>query len=407
MAIEELLRAVERARARSRARRAGYRVALLGSALLAAGLALERSGVDLPLYRLPPAEGVAPFPGFLAISFAALLQGVLFLAILLTAAWAVAAGAPRLLERAPRRTAADLDARFGTDRFSAALEARGPLAPLVAREASDPPPPRHALALAPPGRLRRWLLRLAMLVVLAVALLPGVAPDGKEGAAPVAGRPETGGAASPLALLLDGPREAFAPGQPILLDLLGRRGDATGGALSLPVALRIDDGPPRPVPGTLEIPAGEGAEGRLRFDLLVAEDASALAPGSHRAVAVAGGVESNAYLFRIDPAAARTPPPPPPAPQDPPRPEAGPEPKGTKEEWKPKFVEPLVREGPKREKQARVPIEAPDGGAPVDRPLDEAWPELQRRQEAALGRPGLSPESRALIRAYFERLRPR
>ena len=46
------------------------------------------------------------------------------------------------------------------------------------------------------------------------------------------------------------------------------------------------------------------------------------------------------------------------------------------------------------------------GGAPTDKPLKEAWPELKKRREAALKRPGLSPHARKLVKEYFDKLRP-
>ena len=48
----------------------------------------------------------------------------------------------------------------------------------------------------------------------------------------------------------------------------------------------------------------------------------------------------------------------------------------------------------------------PGGGAPRESSLEEAWPELERRKEAALNRSGLSPAARELVRRYFEELRP-
>ena len=61
----------------------------------------------------------------------------------------------------------------------------------------------------------------------------------------------------------------------------------------------------------------------------------------------------------------------------------------------------------KIEKLAKVPIEVRGGGAPEERSLEEAWPELERRREAALDRPGLSPAARQLVREYYEQLRPK
>ena len=74
---------------------------------------------------------------------------------------------------------------------------------------------------------------------------------------------------------------------------------------------------------------------------------------------------------------------------------------------KPKFVEPLVKGDETKKKMAKVPIEVPEGGGgPQEKPLDEAWPELERRREEALNRPGLSPAARKLVREYFDLLRP-
>ena len=83
-----------------------------------------------------------------------------------------------------------------------------------------------------------------------------------------------------------------------------------------------------------------------------------------------------------------------------------PEQGGALPEQRPRFVEPLVREGEKVEKRARVPIEVPGGGAPREASLDEAWPEMERRKEAALNRTGLSPAARELVRTYFDSLKP-
>ena len=49
---------------------------------------------------------------------------------------------------------------------------------------------------------------------------------------------------------------------------------------------------------------------------------------------------------------------------------------------------------------------AQGGGAQQEKPIEEAWPELLRRREEALNRPGLSPAAKKLVREYFERLRP-
>jgi hypothetical protein len=130
-----------------------------------------------------------------------------------------------------------------------------------------------------------------------------------------------------------------------------------------------------------------------------------LKAGDHEAIARAGILESNVYRFRIEPppggetqsprAEPPSAPPPPPA--------AG----GGPEEATPKFVEPLVKGDEKVRKKAKVPIEVPGGAGGVkEQPLEEAWPELERRREEALDRPGLSPAAKKLVREYFERLRP-
>jgi hypothetical protein len=74
---------------------------------------------------------------------------------------------------------------------------------------------------------------------------------------------------------------------------------------------------------------------------------------------------------------------------------------------KPRFVEPLVKGDEQITKKAKVPIEVPEGGGGQhEKPIEEAWPELERRREEALNRPGLSPAARKLVREYFELLRP-
>jgi len=138
--------------------------------------------------------------------------------------------------------------------------------------------------------------------------------------------------------------------------------------------------------------------------------AGGLAAGEHVAVAHAGGLASNEYRFRIEapePPGAEPPPRDPRAPKPKPKPDPPPGAKapGSDPKLERKFVEPLVRDGQKVKKKTRVPIEVP-GGAPQTRTLAEAWPELLRRREAALKRPGLAPHVRKLVREYFERLRP-
>jgi len=390
----------ERARARAVAARAAGTLALVGAAATAVALFAERAGADLPLFDLPFREGVAT-PGlrifaWLAISLAGLWQGALLLAAVLAAAAVVrVAGAP-FLRRPPARTASDLGARTGTDGFSAALEAEGPLAPMVTAFALATRVPPRALAGPRPSRWKRRLTCAAILAVALVALMPGTAPGG-EGPAPVGGASAPGERDLPLTLRLIGPGQVFLPHEPVPIVVVGEAAEPPDAPRTLPIALEIDGGTPRDTGRALTMGASDGAGLNLR------EFARDLASGEHRAVALAGGARSNEYRFRIaEPPGAANPPPPPPRPP-PPSPGQG----GGGAAPTPKFVEPLVREGPTVEKNARVPIEVPGGAATEERTVEQAWPELQRRLEAALDRPGLSPSSRALVREYFERLRPR
>lgn len=392
MSVPRLLETCEGRRARSVARRLGGWTGLAGTLVVAAALFLERAGVDLPLLALPAGGG--HFFGWVLISLAGLFQAALALAAVFAAAFAVSrAGA--LLRRPALATARDLDARLGTDRFLSAIEAQGPLAPLVERAALSHPPPPGLLDPGPPGFLRRWLTRAAVVLALLIALLPGIAPAGEAGPAPVPGEPGAGERKVPLELVLVGPDGTILPDRPVPMALTAK----AEGEFDLPVRLCFDGGEERAT--TLRIASRAGAA--VRFDLL--PWLAGLAAGEHRLVARAGEAESNAWIFRLEPPPAAEPPPPPASPENAPPPEGGEQ--GTREPTRPKFVEPLVREGETVEKDARVPIEAPDGGAPSDQPIDKAWPELKRRQEAALNRPGLSPGARALLRAYFERLQPR
>ncbi|MGQ0613344.1 MAG: hypothetical protein ACT4PV_06375 [Planctomycetaceae bacterium] len=403
MSVAALLRGQERARARGVARRTARRVFLLGAAAVAAALFLERSGFDPPWLALP-FPGGAGVPGlrvfaWIAISLAGLLQGALLLAWILAAALVVRTVGPRLLRRAPRRTAEDLDRLLATDRFSAAREAKGPLAPIVVACALRHPPSPALLAGRRGGRI---LPALALLCVLLVALMPGTAPGG-EGPAPVEGAERPGEEEAPLLLRLHGPRRLFHAAEPVPLEVVLEASGRVREEIAFPVLLRIDAGAPVEVDGSLALSPGGASRSAMGLDLR--RFARELGAGEHVAVALAGPLESNEYRFRIEPPAS--PPQPPPPPPNPPPPPPGEEGTTGGVPLRPEYVEPLLRDGEQVPKEARVPVEVPGGGTPAERPLSEAWPELKKRLEAALDRPGLSPAARALVREYFERLRPK
>jgi hypothetical protein len=408
MTFRALLAHHARIRARSRAARVAGRVVLVGGTLVACALFLERAGFGVPglhLPGLPESDGTADrWIGWVAVSLAGLLQGAALLLVVFTIALFVRLGGARLRPR-PARVAGDLDRILGTDRFTAALEGRGRLAPLVARRAVDQPPPDDALGRRPSRFWRRWLRRFIVALVLVVALAPGTAP-GAEGDALVAGRPDEGRDEEPLQLKLVWDRRLFLPREPIPVEVVAEAAFAPPSDLDLPVRIVIDDGPEIDAQASLFLAAGAPGEDAVTLDLR--ELVEKLEPGEHRAVARAGDAESNAYIFRIDPSGDgggggdRPPPLSPPQPK--PRPEGG----AGAQKLKPKYIEPLVREDERKkiEKLAKVPIEVRGGGAPEEQSLEEAWPELERRKEAALNRPGLSPAARQLVREYFERLRP-
>lgn len=407
MTVRALLARHARICARRRAARLAGRLVLVGGTLIACALFLERAGFDVPALRLPglPAfDGTADrWIGWVAVSLAGLLQGAALLAVIFVFALLVRLGGALVRPRSAR-VAADLDGILDTDRFSAALEGRGRLAPLVARRVVEQPPPDDTLGRRPSRFWRRWLRRFVVALVLVVALAPGTAP-GAEGEARVAGRPDEGRDEEPLRLKLVWDRRLFVPREPIPVEVIAEAAFAPRSDLDLPVRMVIDDGPEIDVQASIFLAAGAPGEDAVALDLR--ELAEKLEPGEHRAVARAGDAESNAYVFRIDPSGdggggGPSPPPSPPRPQ--PRPQGG----AGAQNVKPKFIEPLVREDERRkiEKLAKVPIEVRGGGAPEERSLEEAWPELERRKEAALNRPGLSPAARQLVREYFERLRP-
>ncbi|MHC4729833.1 MAG: hypothetical protein ACYS6Z_04460 [Planctomycetota bacterium] len=406
MTLPALLARHARIRARIRAARLAGRVVLVGGALVACALFLERAGFGVPglhLPGLPESDGTADrWIGWVAVSLAGLLQGAALLAVVFTLALLVRLGGARVRPR-PARVAGDLDRILDTDRFTAALEGRGRLAPLVARRAVERPPPDDALGRRPSRFWRRWLRRFVVALVLVVALAPGTAA-GAEGGALVAGRPDEERDEEPLELKLVWDRKLFLPREPIPVQVIAEAAFAPPKDLDLPVRIVIDDGPEIDAHASLFLAAGAPGEDAVTLDLRAL--AEKLEPGEHRAVAHAGDAESNAYVFRIDPSGdgggGRPPPSSPPEPQ--PRPQGG----AGSQKVKPKFIEPLVREDEKKkiEKLAKVPIEVRGGGAPEERSLEEAWPELERRREAALNRPGLSPAARKLVREYFDRLRP-
>jgi len=411
VSLRQILASQARVVARARAARWAGWTALLGAVAVAVALFAERAGLDVPLVRLPglpPVEAADRVFRFLAVSFAGLLQGAALLLAVFAAAGIVSV-LGRRVRPAAAWTARALDGALDTDRFTAAREAAGPLREIVHREAVRPPPPPRTLAPRRRPGPARWLVLLAALLVFAVALLPGAAP-GEPGRAPVAGAPRGGETEVPLELALAGPEGPIGPEGPVWLDVTATAGAAPEEDLEFRVEAAVDGDAFRPTGVLLFLPAGAPGAETGRFDLRPWLEG--LEPGRHRAVAEAGGVRSNAYEFELEPPDGSAPEPKPkpdePEPEPDPKPPPGPqpEPKGGPEDVVPKYVEPLVRDGAKVRKQAKVPVEVPEGGRPRPRPLDDAWPELERRREAALQRRGLSPDARRLVREYFDGLRP-
>jgi len=409
MTVKGLLSRHARVEARGRATLLSWRLALVGTTAVAACLVLERIGVDVPLLAMPglPRSGATSldrFVGYLAISFAGLLQGLFLLAAVLAVTLFVRYTGGLWLRRGVRGVAGALDRRLATDRHCAALEATGPLAAFLHDAVVAAAPPLATLAPARWGAARRLLLVLAVLLVLLVAVAPGAAP-GEPGPAFVAGRPEGGEEPQPLRVSLTGEARDFHPREPVPVLVLVEAGAPPREDLDLGVVVRVDDRAPIDTGKRVFLAAGAPGQDSVTLDLRALT--RGLEPGEHVAFADAGGVRSNPYRFRVVVPGGGGAQPPPPRDEDPqaePPPEGGPE---ERPHWRPKYVEPLVREGEKVEKIARVPVEVPGGGGPADRPLAEAWPELERRKEAALDRAGLSPASRRLVREYFERLRPK
>ena len=401
MTVHELLLRHSRVYAAGRAARLGARIALLGATFVAVLLSVERMGVDLPFLWMPAASTpgfLAKALSFIAFSLAGLIQGAVLLAGVFALAFLARRLGPVLFRQGPRPTAHALDGRMRTDRYSAALQARGRLAGLAAAHATKNPPPDQALAPKPPGRLQKWLTVGAVLLVLLVAFSPGSA-GGESGPAPAPG--QRGRDRRTLQLRLLGEDRTFFPGQAVPVHVVIEAPFAPERDLKLEVSLEIDGGPARATGRHLFLAAGAPGEDAVVLDLRAF--AGELAPGEHVAVALADDARSNEYRFRIDPPDPR---------RDPPdggrsgkkaKPKG--KDKGADPQRDPKFVEPLVRDGDKVKKRAKVPIEVP-GRAPQEKSLKEAWPELQKRKEAALKRAGLSPHARQLVFEYFERLRP-
>ena len=406
MTLRSLLDRCARAEARGRAATAAWRIALLGLVGVSVALFAERAGYDLPFLRLPQIEegaGIADrVIGYIAISTAGLVQGGVLAAIVVGIAFLARVFLGWWMRRSPAALASRIDAAMSTERFSAALEATGLLAPIVEREALAEPPSASLFARRG-ARTRRFLTLLALALVLVVAVLPGVAPGG-EGDAPVLGAPDPGQKENKLRLSLSGPHGEVAPRGPILLAVVGETSVPPQRDLDLQTTFVLDDQIHIESGESLFMPAGAPGQDTLQFD--IAGALPELKVGKHRVYALAGGARSNLWIFEVK------------ADQgggggggeeEKKEPKQEPKPQqqgGALPEQRPRFVEPLVREGEKVKKRARVPIEVPGGGSPRKSTLEEAWPEMERRKEAALNRAGLSPASRELVRTYFDSLRP-
>jgi len=401
--VRTLLAAEAGRKALARGRVSARRIVLVGGALIAVTLFLERLGI----LSVPWVGGLGGEDRILAwfvVSIAGLVQGLLALLALFLLALLVRAAAPLFLKPPIPEVAREIDRVLETDRFSSALEAKGPLAALVERRASEEPPPA-ALFKIPSRRGERWLRRLVVLLVLLVALVPGKAPAAEGGLVP---QPEGGTEEGEVVLRLVGEKEIIPPGLPVPVQVILESGVSPVADFTFPVSIRIDGGEEHPTGATLFLPAGAPGQDAVGLDLEpLTKD---LAPGDHVAVARAGLLQSNEYRFRIEgPEGGQSPSPvPKPDANPPPKPPPVPQQQGGgPQETKPKFVEPLVKGDDQVRKKAKVPIEVPEGGGgQQEKPIEEAWPELERRREEALNRPGLSPAARKLVREYFELLRP-
>jgi len=403
MDIHQLLSRQARIRARCRAARISGRLLLYGPIALALALLCERAGLRVPCVDLG-GVGEGPLAAFLGVA-RGLAEALRLLALLLALTLVARVAGGQFLRPSVRRTAALLDRALGTDSYAAALEGTGPLAPLAARRALERGDAPDVICPPPFPRGVRLLRLAGFALVILIAILPGRAP-GEAGQAPGAGPPRGGERLFPLHLELVGEQRRYPPGHPVPVQVIGEAQAAPRTDLDLPVSIRIDSGEPIETSARLFLPAGAPGQDSVQFDLR--RLAAGLGPGEHVAVAHAGEATSNLYRFRIEPpsdgqgGASRPPPSVAPQPKPPPRGR-----RNNPPDVKPRFVEPLIREGQRVRKRARVPIEVPEGGAPVEKPLKEAWPVLQRRKEAALKRPGLSPAARKLVREYFEKLRPK
>jgi len=407
MGVRDWLSGQARAEARGRSALWAGRLSLVGLVAIAVALFCERAGLDLPGFRLPtvgPREGLLEKAvGWFVLSTAALLQAAVCAGAVLGTALLVRLLLGPLLRRPPRAVARLLDRRLATERFSAALEASGPFRAVVERDALAARPPDGFLRPERGLRPVRVLNLLALALLFLIALLPGVAP-GDPGEAPVLGAPDPGRRDNRLRLTLTGPSGTLKKGDPIVVELLGETSEPPSRDLELPAFFEVDDRDRVDSGQALFLPAGAAGQDSLRADL--AGRLPPLSPGEHTLVALAGGARSNPWIFRIegdDGGSSGRPPPEKKQEKPNPVPQQG---GAALPELRPRFVEPLVREGEKVEKRARVPIEVPGGGAPRESTLEEAWPELERRKEAALNRAGLSPAARELVRCYFEELRP-
>lgn len=412
MTVLDILARQARSEAQGRAASWAWRFALVGVVFVAVVLFCERAGLQLPgfnvLFRLVAApDGDGAFLsvlGWVAISLDGLTQAGFLVGGVLAAGIVLRFVLVPVLRRSAGATAALLDRRLSTDVFESALEADGPFGPLVAKDAVKVAPAEGFLRGREGRRRQRALMTVALALVVAIALLPGVS-GASEGSAPVDGAPDPGQRENLLRLALSGPTFLLKQGSRIPLELLGETSEPPSRDLDLAVEFVLDDEHRIDPNVALFFPAGARGVDSLPFDL--GKALPELAAGDHSIYATAGGARSNVFEFRIEGEEGgggkgpeekkdeEKPPPPPQGNGGAPLPEA-----------RPRFVEPLIRDGEKVRKRARVPIEVQGGGAPRASTLEEAWPDMERRKEAALNRPGLSPSARELVRRYFDSLRP-